>query len=68
MAQIPTQQTTPQQPGIQPVVTSQPPTQPLAGQVQPIEEKSSIFKKWWFWVIVVLVLGGIGAALYFFLL
>ena len=37
--------------------------------VAPAKAGGSIFKKWWLWAIVgVVVLGGVGAAVYFFVI
>jgi len=47
------------------VVVQQATGQQPAGQTQPMEEKPSIFKKWWFWVILVILGLLIGAGLYF---
>ena len=46
--------------------TTQTAAQPAVATGMP-EQKKSVFKKWWFWLIVVLVLGGAGVGIWLFL-
>ena len=46
--------------------TTQIAAQPAVATGMP-EQKKSVFKKWWFWLIVVLVLGGAGVGIWLFL-
>ena len=66
---MPVDQTMSQMQNVQPQQMVQqggmpPVNQGMPGQMMPNEGKKSIFKKWWFWLIVVVLLGVSGFGLY----